>query len=330
MGYAQVGYDRLRPAIARNRETAGQVSYQSSGNQGRGVPGRSATLFVVSDGSGATAEAAISGATVQFPGVAFRVRRRPGIRTREQVLRVVREATASEAIVVHTIVVQDLRNLLVRECRLRLIPHVDLIGPLIGYIEQEVGRKPILQPGVAPAPTDEYFERIDAIQFTVQHDDGQSIADIRHADCVLVGVSRTSKTPLSIYLSMRGWRVANVPIILGVEPPAILNEIDQHKIVALTIDHKHLERIRKTRLESLDQLTDGEYADPEKIREELDHFRRIVRRGYPWPIIDITGKSIEESAKEVIAILESYRQTSDLSRPTPLAREIVAPRRFEP
>lgn len=299
----------------------------TASQQHRGVPGRSATLFIVSDGGGATAEAAVSAATVQFPGVAFRVIRRPGIRTREQMLRVVREATSSEAIVVHTIVVQELRNLLVRECRLRLIPHVDLIGPLIGYITQEVGRKPILQPGVAHGISDDYFERIDAIQFTVQHDDGQGIADIDQADCVLVGVSRTSKTPLSIYLSMRGWRVANVPIILGVEPPEILDRMDQKKIVALTIDPDHLQRIRRARLESLDQLMDGEYADPEKIREELRYFRRIVRRGYPWPIIDITGKSIEETAKEIIALFESYRQTNELG---PLSGQIIAPKKFEP
>ncbi|MEZ4521312.1 MAG: pyruvate, water dikinase regulatory protein [Thermomicrobiales bacterium] len=303
---------------------------QSGRPQRKGVPGRSATLFVVSDGGGATADAAVNAATVQFPGVGFRVLRRPGIRTREQVLRVVREASSSEAIVVHTIVVQDLRNLLVRECRLRLIPHVDLIGPLIGYITQEVGRRPIFQPGVAHEPSDEYFERIDAIQFTVQHDDGQAINDLDQADCVLVGVSRTSKTPLSIYLSMRGWRVANVPIILGVEPPEMLDSIEQQKIVALTIDAAHLERIRKARLESLEQLTDGEYADPDKIRDELAHFRRIVRRGYPWPIIDITGKSIEESAKEIIAIFESYRKTGDLSRSDQGRREIIAPKKFEP
>ena len=306
------------------------MSANTSHNQRRGVPGRSATLFVVSDGGGATADAAISAATVQFPGVAFRIIRRPGIRTREQVLRVVREATSSEAIVVHTIVVQDLRNLLVRECRLRLIPHVDLIGPLIGYITQEVGRKPIFQPGVAHELSDDYFERIDAIQFTVQHDDGQNINNLDEADCVLVGVSRTSKTPLSIYLSMRGWRVANVPIILGVDPPEILNEIEQQKVVALTIAPEQLERIRRARLEMLDQFTDGEYADPEKILEELGHFRRIVRRGYPWPIIDITGKSIEEAAKEIIAIFESYRQTSDLSRAGRIPRQIVAPKEFEP
>ena len=309
---------------------AGQVGSQPSGNQRRGLPGRSATLFIASDGSGATASAAVNGASVQFPGVAFRVVRRPGIRTEEQVLRVINEASSSEAIVVHTIVVQELRNLLVRECRLRLIPQVDLIGPLISYIEQEVGRKPILRPGVAPQPTDDYFERIDAIQFTVQHDDGQSVDSLDEADCVLIGVSRTSKTPLSIYLSMQGWRVANVPIILGVEPPAALNEIEQERIVALSIEADHLESIRRARLESLDQHAGGEYADPDKIREELAHFRRIVRRGYPWPIINITGKSIEESAKEIIAIFESHRKTGELNRAGLLSREIVAPKEFEP
>lgn len=297
--------------------------------QRRGLPGRHATLFVVSDGGGATAEAAVGAATVQFPGVDFEIVRRPGIRTREQVLRVVREAAGSQAIVVHTVVLQDLRSLLVRECRLRLIPHFDLIGPLIGYITQEVGQRPILRPGIAHELTDDYFERIDAIQFTVQHDDGQSLNDLDQAHCVLVGVSRTSKTPLSIYLSMRGWKVANIPVILGVEPPPALNEIDQHKVVALTIDPEALLRIRRARLELLGRTDDGEYADPERIREELSYFRRIARRGFPWPIIDITGKSIEESAKEIIAIFEGYRQTGALNRDHP-ERRIFEPKEFEP
>ncbi|MFW6074104.1 MAG: pyruvate, water dikinase regulatory protein [Chloroflexota bacterium] len=292
-----------------------------------GIPGRRATLFVVSDGGGATAEAAVGAATVQFPGVEFDVVRRPGIRTREQVLRVVRDASLKQAIVVHTIVVQEIRNLLVRECRLRLIPHFDLIGPLIGHISQEVGRRPIYRPGVAPELSDDYYERIDAIQFTVQHDDGQSLHDIDQADCVLVGVSRTSKTPLSIYLSMRGWRIANVPIVLGVKPPSKLDEIDQRRIVALTIDAEALAAIRQARLELLDQETDGDYADVEKVREELMYFRKIVRRGYPWPIIDITGRSIEESAKSVIAILASYRNSDGLLSDD---RRIIEPEEFKP
>lgn len=289
-----------------------------------GIAGRSATLFIVSDGGGTTAEAAIEAAMVQFPDVRFTVVSRPGVRTREQVLFVVREAALSHGIIVHTIVIQDLRQVLVRECRQRIIPHFDLIGPLIGHISQQVGLRPILRPGATRGIDIDYFQRIDAIQFTVQHDDGQSIDTLGEADVVLVGVSRSSKTPLSIFLSMRGWKVANIPLVLGVPPPKKLSEIDQRRIVAVTIDPPYLLEIRRNRLQALGQSElDGDYADPQKIADELAYFRRIVRSGYPWPIVNITGKSVEEAAKEVIALLESQRvidndSEDDVSSTTPV------------
>jgi regulator of PEP synthase PpsR (kinase-PPPase family) len=279
---------------------------------------RVATLFVVSDGGGATAEAALDAAMVQFPAVDFKIVRRPGVRTREQVLNVVRDAAIGQAIIVHTIVIQEIRHILVRECRQRIIPHFDLLGPLIGHISQQVGMRPILQPGVSRALDTDYFQRIDAIQFTVQHDDGQNTRTIGEADLVLVGVSRSSKTPLSIFLSMRGWRVANIPIVYGVPPPRQLDEIDQHRIVAVTIDPPYLLEIRRNRLQALGQRTDGEYADPDKIAEEMAYFRRIVRSGYPWPIVNITGKSVEEAAKEVIAIVAGQRALDDPASREPL------------
>lgn len=274
-------------------------------------PAPVASLFIVSDGGGATAEAVVDAAMVQFPGVTFQVERRPGVRTREQALAVVREAAIAQAIIVHTIVIQEIRQILVRECRQRIIPHFDLLGPVIGHIAQQVGSRPLLRPGATRGIDPEYFQRIDAIQFTVQHDDGQNVGTLDEADVVLLGVSRSSKTPLSIYLSMRGWRVANIPIVLGVEPPKRLYEIDQHRVVAVTIDPASLLEIRRNRLLALGQNTDGEYADPDKIAEELAHFRRIVRSGYPWPIVNITGKSVEEAAKEVIAIIEAQRALDD-------------------
>jgi regulator of PEP synthase PpsR (kinase-PPPase family) len=272
-----------------------------------GTKPSAATLFVVSDGGGSTAEAALDAAIAQFPGVDFRVIRRPGVRTHEQVLSVVREASQERGIIVHTVVMQEIRQVLVRECRQRIIPHFDLIGPLIGHISQLVGLRPILRPGASRGIDLEYYRRVDAIQFTVQHDDGQSLTTLHEADVVLVGVSRSSKTPLSIYLSMRGWKVANIPIVLGVEPPKVLDEIDQTRIVAVTIDQPQLMEIRRNRLQALGQLPDGEYADPEKIAAELAHFRRIARSGYPWPIVNVTGKSVEEAAKEVIALIEGQR-----------------------
>lgn len=293
--------------------------------QRAGIPGRTATLLVVSDGGGGTAEAAVEAAMAQFPDVSFNVVRRPGVRSREQVLGVVREAAATEGIVVHTIVIQEIRRLLVSECRLRLIPHFDLIGPLIGHISQEVGQLPILQPGATRSIDYGYFQRIDAIQFTVQHDDGQNIGGLDEADIILVGVSRSSKTPLSIYLSMRGWKVANIPIVLGIEPPHKLDEVDQTKIVALWIDLDHLIEIRRNRLDSLDQIGEGDYASPEQVAAELAFCRRIVRRGYPWPMVNVTGKSIEESAKEVVAVIERQRRMNAGGDTTPVPRRAFPP-----
>lgn len=270
-------------------------------------------IYTVSDGGGATAEAVVDAVTVQFPGVDFVVERHPGVRTREQVLEVVNEAARNNGIIVHTIVITEIRRLLLRECRQRVIDHVDLTGPLLGQISQHVGMRPLLRPGVSRGLSDEYFRRIEAIQYTVRHDDGQGLDTLKEADIVLVGVSRSSKTPLSIYLSMRGWKVANVPIVLGVQPPRQLYEIDQRRIVALTIHKDELVRIRQHRVRSLGTDGQGEYADPEKVAEELAYCRKIVRRGYPWPMVDITGKSIEESAKEVISLVESQRLRAVLS-----------------
>jgi [pyruvate, water dikinase]-phosphate phosphotransferase / [pyruvate, water dikinase] kinase len=268
---------------------------------------RKLILYVVSDGGGATAEAVADAVTVQFPGVDFQIERYPGVRTREQVLNVVREAQRSNGVIVHTIVMTAIRRLLLRECRQRVLDHVDLIGPLLGQVSQKVEMRPLLRPGVSRGLSDDYFQRIEAIQFTVRHDDGQSLETLSEADIVLVGVSRASKTPLSIYLSMRGWKVANIPIVLGVPPPGILYEIDQRRIVGLTISKDELVQIRRHRVESLGSHDGGGYSDPDKIAEELAYCRRIFRRGYPWPIVDITGKSIEESAKEVISWVEGQR-----------------------
>lgn len=264
-------------------------------------------IHIVSDGSGATSEAVVDAAVVQFPAVDFELVRHPGVRTREQVLRVVAQAQRDHGIIVHTIVITIVRRLLLRECRQRVIDNVDLTGPLLGKVSQHVEMRPILRPGASRGLSDEYFRRIDAIQYTVRHDDGQGLDTLKDADIVLVGVSRASKTPLSIFLSLRGWRVANIPIVLGVKPPKQLYEIDQTNIVALMISAEELTSIRQHRVKALGSYTSGEYADPDKVREELEYCRRMIRRGYPWPIVEVTGKSIEESAKEVIALIEEQR-----------------------
>jgi [pyruvate, water dikinase]-phosphate phosphotransferase / [pyruvate, water dikinase] kinase len=278
---------------------------------------RKLRIFTVSDGGGATAEAVADAVTVQFPGVEFTIERFAGVRTREQVLSAVREAERHGGIIVHTVVMTEIRRLLLRECRQRGLEHVDLIGPLMGQVSQKVEMRPLLRPGVSRGLSDDYFQRIEAIQYTVQHDDGQGMEALDEADIVLVGVSRASKTPLSVFLSMRGWKVANVPIVPGVDPPASLTQIDQRKVVGLTISKEELVQIRKNRVESLGSSVGGDYDNPDKIAEELAYCRRIFRKGYPWPIVDITGKSIEESAKEVISLVEGQRLAADFVEDVP-------------
>jgi [pyruvate, water dikinase]-phosphate phosphotransferase / [pyruvate, water dikinase] kinase len=176
-----------------------------------------------------------------------------------------------------------------------------------------VAMRPLLRPGVSRGLSDDYFQRIEAIQYTVRHDDGQGLDTLDEADIVLVAVSRASKTPLSIFLSMRGWKVANIPIVLGVQPPDELYQIDQRKIVGLTIAKDELVQIRRHRVESLGTTDGGRYADPETVENELAYARKIFRRGYPWPIVDITGTSIEESAKQVISWVEGQRVAAEFT-----------------
>jgi regulator of PEP synthase PpsR (kinase-PPPase family) len=263
-------------------------------------------IYVVSDGTGLTAETVVSAAAGQFFGAIFDVHRRPLVRTTEQASRVIDEAAETHGIIVYTLVVPELRHAVEEECARRGVPCVDIIGGLVARLEEAFGLVPAGEPGLRNARLDPaYFGKIDAIEFTVSHDDGQHPETLGLADVVLVGVSRTSKTPLSIFLAhYRGWKVANVPMVLGVEPPPELFKIDQRKIVGLTIQPGRLVNLRKARLEALGRDPFGPYTSMEQVTDELAYARRVYRHGYPWPIIDTTNRSVEEVAREIIALIE--------------------------
>ena len=263
-------------------------------------------IFVVSDGTGLTAETVVSAAAGQFFGATFDVHRRPLVRTPEQARKVIAEAAERRGIIVHTLVVPDLRRIVEEEGARHGVPCVDIIGGLVARLEEAFGIVPAGEPGLRSAPLDPaYFGKIDAIEYTVSHDDGQHPETLGDADVVLVGVSRTSKTPLSIFLAhYRGWKVANVPMVLGVQPPADLFRINQRKIVGLTIQPTRLVNLRRARLEALGRDPFGPYTSVEQVTEELAYARRIYRHGYPWPIIDTTNRSVEEVAREIVALIE--------------------------
>ena len=198
-------------------------------------------IYVVSDATGLTAEAVVAAAVGQFSGASFEVRRRAMTRSAEQVRATVVEAAQTHGVIVHTFVLPELRRCMEEETVRHGVPSVDVIGGLVARLEEAAGCAPVGQPGLRAPLDSSYFGRIEAIEYTVAHDDGQHPETLDAADVVLVGVSRTSKTPLSIFLShFRGWKVANIPIVLGVEPPTSLARVDQRKVVGLTIQPERL------------------------------------------------------------------------------------------
>lgn len=264
-------------------------------------------IYVVSDGTGATAEAVVSAAAGQFFGAVFDVRRRPLVRTFEQAYAVIVEAAQTRGVIVHTFVLPELRRQMEEEATRHGVHSVDIIGGLVARLEEAFGLVPAGQPMLRGPLDQSYFGRIEAIEYTVAHDDGQNPQTLDAADVVLVGVSRTSKTPLSIFLAhFRGWKVANVPIVLGVEPPPELQRIDQHKIFGLTIQPERLVNLRRARLEGLGRDPDGPYTSFDQVTDELKYARRLYRSGYPWPIIDTTNRSVEEVAREIMTLMEQH------------------------
>jgi regulator of PEP synthase PpsR (kinase-PPPase family) len=184
---------------------------------------------------------------------------------------------------------------------------VDLLGPLLVGLASYFGYEPKSIAGLLHDVNEHYFQRIEAMEYTIAHDDGRELTGLDKADVVILGISRTSKTPLSMYLSHQGWKVANIPMIQGFEIPSEVLSIDQRRVVCLTIDPEDLATIRRARLERLGQDKGGEYADPDKVNEEIEYANQIFRRNRKWPVFNVTGKALEETASEIIKLMASRR-----------------------
>lgn len=257
------------------------------------------TVFIVSDATGETAYRVVRAALAQYKDTLVEIKWRQGTRTPEQVSTIVEEAAAVNGMIVHTLVDPDLRQRLMDESRGRATECIDLIGPVLLHFSDWLGRVPAQQPGLTQQIDEDYFRRITAIEFAVQHDDGRNAHELDQADLVLVGVSRTSKTPLSMYFATRGWLVGNVPLVPGVEPPPILFELPLRRVVALTVRPERLISLRRARQRALG--VSGQYGDEDSIREELRYARQVFSRG-GWPVVDMSVKSIEEAALEILAM----------------------------
>jgi len=260
-------------------------------------------IWVISDGSGSTAERVLQASLVQFGRENVKVERIPDLRTREQIKQIVSTAAEKKGLVAYTLVTPELRKEIATRANECNVPTVDLLGPLLTMLTTHLASSPESRPGLLGELDHYYFKRIDAVGFTVKHDDGHGLHDLPKADVVIIGVSRTSKTPLSMYLAYnKGLLVANIPIILGLDPPSQVFKINQKKIVGLTINPDLLISLRQTRLAQLAHA-DINYGDAKHVIEELKYSHKIFRDNPKWSVIDITGKAIEEMANEVCGLL---------------------------
>jgi [pyruvate, water dikinase]-phosphate phosphotransferase / [pyruvate, water dikinase] kinase len=262
-------------------------------------------LHIVSDATGETATRLVAALEAQFPEQPFEEVRHPRVETVDDLRLVVDRAKGRPAVVVYTIVKPELREAMKDFCRRAKLHYCDILGPPLASIAKISGRAARMAPGVRHPLDSAYFRRIGAIEFAVKYDDGMG-GGLEEADIVLVGVSRTSKTPLSMYLGYMGYKTANVPIVRGIEVPAALFEIDQAKIVGLTIDASRLAEIRQERVRNLG-ASPRAYAELVEIYEELEQATAIHRR-LGCPVLDITELSIEETASRVVKLVEDRKR----------------------
>jgi regulator of PEP synthase PpsR (kinase-PPPase family) len=261
-------------------------------------------VIVISDGTGETASAITRAAMTQFQDKEIFFTRYKNIRSREQIDAIFQEAAIHHDIVVYTIVSVELRAYIAELSKRDHVRSVDVMGPLLSTFSNFFEAEPSYEPGLLHAVNDQYFKRVAAIEFTLNHDDGRNITSLEEADVILVGISRTSKTPLSMYLSLEGTKVVNVPIVMGVPLPEKLFQVDQRKIFGLTIDAEALFQIRKNRLSRLGLSKDeGDYADIAKVTEEIEWANKIFSENKRWPVFNVTGKALEETAAEIIKLL---------------------------
>lgn len=257
-------------------------------------------IYVLSDSTGETAERVVRAALSQFGSIDVRIVRLAKVSNQQEVLQAVATVTADEGLLVYTLVDSSLAiavNTIAENCGLMAF---DLLSPLLHSLSVFLGSVAQSTPGLLHQIDTDYFRRMEAVNFTVKHDDGQENRGLVKADLVLVGVSRSSKTPLSMYLANKGYKVANVPLVQGIEPPEELDGIDPRKVVGLVISAKRLVDIRSSRLVTMGQSAKNSYADYEKVEDEIAFCRQYYRRHPAWLIIDVTNKSVEESASEIL------------------------------
>ena len=266
-------------------------------------------IYLISDSTGETLERIFLAIKAQFKNFKYKTHFYSFTRTENQISKILEASEKNNnVIVLYTIVDNKLARHLSNECNLKNIPCFGILGDLIISFSKLLDQKALNVPSRQHVMDDEYYKKIEAIQFTMNHDDGNSVDDIEKSDIILLGVSRTSKTPTSIYLANKGMKISNIPLVNEKSVPEILKKNPQKKcVVGLTAEPDRLVDLRKNRMQSIKDNENTEYTNLETVRKEMEDARKLFQK-YKWPSIDVTRKSVEETAASVLKIHDIFNQ----------------------
>lgn len=258
-------------------------------------------IFILSDATGQSAMDILRAALVQFENPQIKFTVYPKLDSKEKLKTILEQARDEEGYVAYTLVRKELRDFIERFCKKSCVSYYDIIGPPIATLTKFLGQPAMENPTLLRKVDEKYFKRIEAIEFTLSHDDGKSTLGIFSADIVLVGLSRTSKTPTSFFLAQQGFKVINIPIVPSIALPKEIYQADQTKIICLTMNPEVLQKVRLARMRHYH--TDSSYTDIRRIFEEVEHVYSLCAKNRKWKIVDTTNKSVEETSREIISLL---------------------------
>jgi len=256
-------------------------------------------IYVISDALGETAEFVSRAAAAQFNGIKTKLRKIPYVQEETHIDDILEEAVEEQAILVYTLVLSRLRNYIERRAKEMNLVTIDILSPLINALEEKTGLKPKNIPNITHRLDEQYFRKVEAVEFAVKYDDGKDPRGVLYADVVVIGVSRTSKTPLSMYLAHKGIKTANIPLVPEVTPPRELFIVPPNKIFGLVLSPEKLNQIRSERLKTLGLGTSADYANMNRIMEELEYAEQIMKK-LGCMVIDTTTKAVEETASIIM------------------------------
>ncbi len=267
-------------------------------------------VYIVSDSIGETAEFVVKAVASQYDSGNVEIRRVSNVSQAEKITEVMKEAEQENCMVAYTLVLPELRKIMKQEAERRDIPVADIMGPAMESFARILGKAPHMEPGRVRRLDEEYFRRIAAVEFAVKYDDGKDPRGILLANVVLIGVSRTSKTPLSMYLANRRMLVANLPLVPEVEPPEELFWVSSSKIIGLTVDPYQLKKIRQERLNSLGLDVHANYASLERIVEELEYAHQVMKQA-GCLVFDVSNMAVEEVASQILQVIKEGDYAED-------------------